>query len=167
MGGRRRGYGRGYKDNKTPVVSLVERGGRVRSHVIDKVSGKEITKILRRQVAKEAVINTDESPVYRMPCKGFASHSSVNHRIEEYARVTKSGELVTTNTVEGFFGNSKRSIDGAHHHISRKHTDLYFAELDYKYSTRKQTDGERTIEAIPKIEGKRLMLQKPKSETSK
>ena len=61
-----------------------------------------------------------------------------------------------------FFGNSKRSLDGTHHHISRKHTDLYFAELDYKYNTRKETDGARTIEGIQGIEGKRLMLRKSK-----
>lgn len=162
LGGRRRGVGRGYKDNKIPVVSLVERGGRVRSHVFDKVSGKEITRVLRRHVAKEAVLNTDESPIYRRGGREFAAHSSVNHMDEEYARFTKAGELVTTNTVEGFFGNSKRSLDGTHHHISRKHTALYFAEIDYKYNTRRETDGARTIEGILQIEGKRLMLRRPK-----
>ena len=162
IGGRRRGKGRGYKDNKVPVVSLVERGGRVRSHVVDKVTGREITKVLRRHVSREAHLNTDQSPVYLRVGKELASHASVNHHIEEYARIDQSGALVTTNTAEGFFGNSKRSLDGTHHHISRKHTDLYFAELDYKYNTRKDTDGARTIEGIQGIEGKRLMLRKPK-----
>lgn len=162
IGGRRRGLGHGYKDNKVPVVSLVERGGRVRSTVVDKVSGKEITKVLRRHVAREARLNTDQSPVYFDIGREFVGHDSVNHHKEEYARY-EGGRLVTTNAVEGFFGNSKRSIDGTHHHISRKHTDLYFAELDYKYNTRKYTDGARTLEAIPMIEGKRLMLRKPKA----
>ena len=66
----------------------------------------------------------------------------------------ESGRLATTNSAEGFFGNSKRSIDGTHHNISRQHTDLYLAELDYKYNTRKQTDAARTIGGIQKIEGK-------------
>lgn len=166
IGGRRRGVKGGYTGNKVPVVSLVERGGSVRSHVLDshKVTGKEVTRILRAHVAKEARINTDESAVYKNIGKEFAGHDAVNHYIEDYAHIDEAGRLVTTNAVEGFFGNSKRSIDGTHHHISRKHTDFYFAELDYKYNTRKFTDGERTNGAIQKIEGKRLMLRKPKSE---
>jgi transposase-like protein len=34
LGGKMRGKGRGYVGNKTPVVSLIERGGRVRSRVV-------------------------------------------------------------------------------------------------------------------------------------
>jgi transposase-like protein len=137
IGGRKRGHGRAYKGNKTPIVSLVERGGRVRSQVVDSVTGSEITKVLRRHVAKDAILHTDESPVYLKVGAEFACHESVNHHREEYARFNSAGRLVTTNCAEGFFGNSKRSLDGTHHHISRKHADLYFAELDYKYNTRK------------------------------
>jgi transposase-like protein len=159
IGGKRKHVGGGYKKNKVPVVSLVERNGRVRSNILETVTGDEITKVLRRHVAKEATLNTDESPLYEKIGREFAGHDTVDHHIEDYAHIDESGRLVTTNTAEGFFGNSKRSLDGTHHHISRKHTDLYFAELDYKYNTRKFTDGERTEEAISKIEGKRLMLR--------
>ena len=89
----------------------------------------------------------------------------MNHSEEEYARHDVSGRLATTNTAEGFFGNSKRSIDGTHHHVSGKHLDLYLAELDYKYNTRKETDGARTSIALPKIVGKRLMLRRPTGRT--
>src|SRR6266481_900037 len=164
LGGKRRGRGRGYVGNKTPVVSLVERGGRVRSQVVEMVTGKAITRILRRHVAETAALNTDESGVYTRAGKGFASHDTVNHSIEEYARRDAvTGRLATTNAVEGFFGNSKRSLDGTHHHISKKHAALYFAELDYKYNTRKMSDGARTASGIRKMEGKRLMLRQPKA----
>ena len=79
----------------------------------------------------------------------------------EDRRDPETGRLITTNAAEGFFGNSKRSIDGTHHHISRKHTDLYFAELDFKYNERKVSDGVRTAHGIQKIEGKRLMYKGP------
>jgi len=162
IGGRMRGMGRAYKKNKIPVVSLVERSGRVRSHIVDTVTGKAITQLLRENVADTARLNTDESPVYEAAGSEFASHDTVNHHEEEYARFNRNtGRLATTNTVEGFFGNSKRSIDGTHHHISRKHAELYFAELDHKYNTRKLTDGERTVLGIKRMEGKRLMLRPP------
>jgi len=167
IGGKVKGRGRGYTENKTPVVSLVERGGRIRSRVVDTVTGKAITRLLREQVASTANLNTDESPVYTAAGKGFASHDTVNHSVEEYSRMdAATGRKATTNTVEGFFGNSKRSIDGTHHSISRKHANLYLAELDHKYNTRKLTDGQRTVVGIQGIEGKRLMLHAPKVEES-
>lgn len=163
IGGEVHGKGRRYTKNKTPVVSLVERGGRVRSHVMDMVTGKAITQLLKEEIATTANLNTDESRVYTSVGKDFASHDTVNHSAEEYLRIDpKTGRKATTNAVEGFFGNSKRSIDGTHHQISRKHTKLYLAEIDYKYNTRKMTDGERTVAGIQGMEGKRLMLRSPK-----
>lgn len=164
IGGRMRGMGRAYKKNKIPVVSLIERGGRVRSHVVDTVTGKAITRLLKENVAETARLNTDESPIYTAVGKTFASHDTVNHHDKEYVRRDrKTGRLATTNAAEGFFGNSKRSLDGTHHHISRKHSDLYLAEIDHKYNTRKLTDGERTVLGIRRMEGKRLMLRPSRS----
>lgn len=163
IGGKVRGKGRGYKGNKAVVVALVERDGNVRSHVADSVNSKSVDALLKANVAPEAHLNTDESPLYAKAGERFASHSAVNHSEEEYSYYDyRSGRTVTTNTVEGFFGNSKRSIDGTHHHVSRKHLHLYTAELDFKYNTRKVTDGERTAQGIRRIEGKRLMMHRPK-----
>ena len=159
IGGKVRGRGRAYKGNKTAVVSLVERGGSVRSRVVDHVTGEAITKLLKEHVSEEAQLHTDESNLYAKVGQEFASHETVNHSIEEYARTAEDGARVTTNTAEGFFGNSKRSIDGTHHSISHKHTGLYFAELDHKCNTRKVTDGERTVVGIRRMEGKRLTLK--------
>jgi hypothetical protein len=150
--------------NKTAVVSLVERGGRVRSTVFDRVSGRSITRLLRQHVAATAHLNTDESPFYQKAGKHFASHDAVNHRDQEYVRHDgTTGRLATTNTVEGFFGNTKRSIDGTHHHVSRKYLPLYMAEFDHKYNLRKVTDGERTDAGIARIVGKRLTYKWPKA----
>ena len=165
LGGKMRGRGRGYVKNKTAVVSLVERDGNVRSRVIgsDTVTGKAITTLLKEHVAETAHLNTDESPLYTHVGGHFASHDTVNHSKEEYARKDKDTDrLATTNTVEGFFGNAKRSIDGTHHNISRRRTGLYMAEIDHKYNTRKMTDGERTVVGIRRMEGKRLMARPSK-----
>lgn len=161
IGGKARGKGRGYVGNKTPVVALVERNGRIRSQVVPKVTGEELDRMLNAYVSKRAVLNTDESPVYTESGKRFAAHDTVNHSIEEYSRQDrKTGRHVTTNTAEGYFGNTKRSLDGTHHHVSAQHLPLYLAELDYKYNTRKTTDGERTKGAVMRISGKRLMLKR-------
>jgi transposase-like protein len=163
VGGKVRGKGNAYTGNKTAVVSLVERGGSVRSTVMKKVNKGTIGAVLRGNVDAGAHLNTDESRLYAQVGSEFASHGTVNHSKEEYARFDQElGRKVTTNTVEGFFGNSKRSIDGTHHHVSEKHLHLYVAELDFKYNTRKVTDGARTVTGIRKMEGKRLTLHPPK-----
>jgi len=163
IGGKARGKGRGYVGNKTPVVALVERDGEVRSQVATMVTGEAIGELLQKHVDARANLNTDESQVYTKAGKEFASHDTVNHSKEEYARVDEaSGRKASTNTVEGFFGNSKRSLNGTHHSISAEHVGLYFAELDFKYNFRKVRDGERTYQALRRIGGKRLMLKTPK-----
>ncbi len=157
---------RGYTGNKTPVVSLIERGGRVRSAVVDKVTGASLDRLLKAHVDRSAHLNTDESPIYTETGKAFASHDTVNHSAEEYGRHDKeTGRHATTNTAEGFFGNTKRSLDGTHHHVSGKHLPLYLADIDYKYNTREMTDGGRTATGIPKVVRKRLMLRRPAKAT--
>lgn len=160
VGGRARGKGRGYVGNKTPVVALIERGGRVRSQTVPKVTGEELGRLLKEHVACTAHLNTDESPIYAKCGTDFASHDTVNHSVEDYAhRDEATGRLVTTNAAEGFFGNTKRSIGGTHHHVSAKHLPLYLSEIDHRYNTRGESDGTRAVQGIRKIEGKRLMLR--------
>lgn len=160
IGGKVQGKGRAYKGNKTPVVSIVERDGQVHSQVVQNVTGEGLTKLLKANVKKTAHLNTDESPLYTKAGENFALHDTVNHSEEEFSRRDKkTGRRASTNTVEGYFGNVKRSIDGTHHHVSEKYLPLYIAELDYKYSPRKASDGSRAAKGIQKMAGKRLMMK--------
>jgi len=151
IGGVKRGMGRCYKGNKSAVVALVERDGRVRSQVVKTVTGKNLKAILNENVEKDTRIMTDTFQVYLKATKGFKSHETVNHHIKEYAR----GD-VTTNSAEGYFSLLKRGVIGTFHHVSKKHLPLYLAEFDHRYSNRKVTDGERTVASLKKAEGKRL-----------
>ncbi len=45
---------------------------------------------------------------------------------------------------------------GTYHSISKEHLHRYIGEFEYKYNTRKMTDGERLSLVIQKSEGKRL-----------
>jgi transposase-like protein len=152
IGGVVHGKGSRYVKNKAAVMSLVERGGNARSQVIAQpINSQSIKAILEANVQKSATIMTDESRPYPKAARGFAAHKTVNHKFKEYAR----GD-VTTNTVEGFFSILKRGIIGTFHQVSAKHLPLYLAEFDHRYNFRDVTDGERTLEGLAKIEGKRL-----------
>jgi hypothetical protein len=50
----------------------------------------------------------------------------------------------------------KRAVYGAHHSVSEAHLKRYLVEWDFKWNTRRITDGERAALAIKGIEGKRL-----------
>ena len=85
--------------HKMKVLTLVDRGtGRAKSMVADNLKASTLLSILKANIAKEAVIHTDEAMQYDNLYKHFAAHASVNHGAEEYVR----GD-VTTNTVEGYF----------------------------------------------------------------
>lgn len=61
-----------------------------------------------------------------------------------------------TNTVEGFFSLLKRGINGTLHYVSKQHLHLCLSDFDFRYNTRKITDGERSCRLIGKVGGKRI-----------
>ena len=58
------------------------------------------------------------------------------------------------------FSLMKRAVFGTHHSISEAHLPRYLAEWDFKWNTRKISDGERAAEALKGIEGKRLTYRR-------
>jgi ISXO2-like transposase domain len=82
-----------------------------------------------------SALQTDEGSWYRALGREFASHSTVNHTSGQYVR-----NGVSTNMVEGFYSQLKRSIDGTHHHVSVEHLHRYVGEFDFRYSTCKMSD---------------------------
>jgi hypothetical protein len=98
-------------------------------------------------------------PSYRRLKKQFASHETVDHFKDEYAR----GD-VTTNTVEGYFSILKRGINGVYHHVGRQHLHRYLSEFDFRYNHRIRlgaNDEERARLALKQVDGRRLMYRKP------
>jgi hypothetical protein len=54
-----------------------------------------------------------------------------------------------------------------HHSVSEKHLPRYLGEFDYRYNTRKITDGERTEQTIQQTAGKRLRYKEPVTRAEK
>lgn len=180
IGGKRKNVGRGYRGNKIAVQTIVQRGkrcgqgrppgkgrcGQAQTIALapdEGVDGRTVSAKLRAHTDPEnTVLMTDESPIYNKVGESFEEHHTVNHKRQEYVRHDEDGHVVTTNTAEGLFANLKRQITGTHHHTSKRHLPRYLEEYDYKYNTRDQSDGERTVAAIKNMEGKRLTLYKSK-----
>ena len=147
--------GRGTK--KVPVMALVERGGRVRSHKVSGVDGATLKDAVRACVDKSSRIMTDELKSYRGLGDEFeGGHETVNHSQEEYVR----GEA-STNEVEAYFALLKRGIMGSFHHVSEQHLNRYCDEFSFRWNLRKVSDARRTVIAIKGGEGKRLTYKQP------
>lgn len=163
VGGRRKGIGPGRpgpESNKAAVVSLVERKGGVRSFPVERVTSQNLRQIMKANIRPQASIMTDDFRAYNFAKSDFASHDKIAHSKGKYVR-RKKGKVIHTNTAEGFFSLLKRAVNGTYHHLSKQHLPRYLAEFDFRYNSRKVSDGERTALAIRGAEGKRLLYRKP------
>ncbi len=149
------------KDQKRPILALVERGGEARVKHVNHVTGATVRDFLVKNADRKSRLHTDESNLYPRIGAEFATHETVNHSAHEYAR----GD-VTTNSVEGFFGVFKRGMVGVYQHCGEQHFQRYLDEFTFRYNNRSKLgieDTERAILAIKGAEGKRLMYEGPAS----
>jgi hypothetical protein len=140
------------RTHNVKVLSLVERGGPIRSMVIDH---RGIGGLFYSQFDPKSRLVSDSAPVFKFT--GAASHSAVDHSKFEWAR----GDA-HVNTLEGFFSIFKRGLIGIYQHIDAKHFDRYLAEFDFRYNTRAKLgidDVQREARAIKGAPGKRLTYE--------
>jgi transposase-like protein len=139
--------------HQTAVLALVNREtGEVVGQVTNSVHASNIAKFLGKHVDVEnSVLHTDQSPVYDVIGWQFQEHGTVNHRKGEYSR-----DGVTSNEIEGFFAQLKRSIDGTHHHVSPEHLHRYVNEFAFRYSTCHDDDDVRLQTMVDQAAGRRL-----------
>jgi transposase-like protein len=157
---------RGGYQHKNAIVSLVERGGDVRTFHVPNATAGTVRRVLDEQADKQSHLMTDEAKHYRKVGREFANHSAVNHTRKEYVR----GEA-HTNTVESYFSILKRGLVGTFHHVGVQHLQRYVCEFDFRYNHRKvwddekekfrpMTDVERAISMLHGIDGKRLTYRR-------
>lgn len=146
--------GRSSQD-KTPVVGLVEKDGKVLAFVVEKTDGDTLKGLMRKHVDKDAMVVTD-------------SYSSYSGLTDEFKHITikhVDGVYVVDNTyhtqnIENFWSLFKRGIIGIYHNISKKHLQRYCEEFSYRYNSRKITDGERFDVSVARVANARLTYSK-------
>ncbi len=159
--GKRKADGAGGYAHKRTVLSLVERGGKVRSFKLGSPTRDEIGAAIRANVDPASTLHTDGSQVYR----GLAhtdGHESVDHN-KGYVRDSNGGAKVHTNTLEGFFSVFKRGMVGTYQHCGEQHLQKYLCEFDFRANTRAKlgiNDDQRMTLALEGIKGKRLTYRR-------
>lgn len=122
---------------KVPVIGMIERKGKLVSHIIENAKSVTLTSAIVNKVDKTATIYTDEWKGYYTIDKIY-NHLFVKHKENEFV----NGK-VSTNTIEGFWGLLKRGILGIYHKISKKHLQMYIDEFVFRYNTRKISEIQR------------------------
>lgn len=146
------------KRNSRPVVTLVERGGRVRSFHVASADKQTVQQIVLDNVYRDTRLHTDESRLYTGMNDRYQDHETVNHSRKEYARGN-----VHTNSAEGYFSIFKRGMKGVYQHCKEKHLHRYLAEFDFRYNNRIAlgvNDQARADAAAKAIRGKRLTYRR-------
>lgn len=147
--------------HKMKVLSLTERGGRIRSMRMIDGTKAEIVAALRAHVDEASILHTDGAQLYKFT-GAVAAHESVDHS-KQYVRKAKSGNKVHTNTLEGYFSVFKRGMVGVYQHCGEQHLHRYLAEFDFRQNTRAKLgidDETRAEKALKGIVGKRLTYRR-------
>jgi transposase-like protein len=136
-GGRRKnGRGRPMRGDKqkTTVLGVVERKGRVIARTAEDVTMKTLHGFVKEYVLPKSTVFTDEFASYngldQMPGMEY-EHRRINHE----AKVYVMGDI-HTNTIEGFWSLVKRGIGGVYHSVSQKYLQSYLDEYSFRYNRR-------------------------------
>lgn len=129
--------GRSSKD-KTPVVGMVEREGKLNAKAVEDVKHATLSREIINNVKESAAkLYTDEWLGYK-GLERIYDHSIVKHNQSQYVV-----GRIHTNTIEGFWSLLKRGIVGIYHFTSKKHLQKYVDEFVFRYNTRNYTTENR------------------------
>lgn len=159
VGGKpRKGNGKVHKRGrgtaKIPVAAVVQRDGNVRTRTVADVTHKTLKNIITECIEPASTLYTDDLSSSKGMDEYVYKHESVNHSEGQYARE----DGIHSNTVESCFALLKRDVYGTYHRLSKKHLHRYCDEFSFRWDYRKNTDWERTLEALKRTEGKRLVF---------
>ena len=146
---RRRITGTGTKD-KTAVMGILERGGKVHTVVVPNRKKHALQTEVKKRVEAGAALYTD-ALLSHDGLAGEYAHQVVDHAVQYV-----DGQ-VHTNGLENFWSLLKRGISGTYVSVEPFHLFRFLDEQAYRFNNRKDMiDFDRFIQAASQIVGKRL-----------
>jgi transposase-like protein len=145
----RRITGTGGKD-KTTVMGILERGGKVRTKVVANRKKSALQSEVRKHVEAGSALYSDALKSYDGLSQEYA------HQVIDHAVAYVDGK-VHTNGLENFWSLLKRGINGTYVSVEPYHLFRYLDEQMFRYNNRKNmNDSDRFSLAVSQIVGKRL-----------
>lgn len=146
--------GRSLSD-KTPVLGLLQRDGKVLTFVVPNVSSDVLHTLMLDHVVEGSTLITDSHRSY------LGLNETYNHiRVKPEEGTFKTDRILHTNNIENFWSTFKRGYVGIYHFMSPKHLHRYTSEFGYRYNNRQDT-GVTKFNDVVKNSGKvRLTYEK-------
>ena len=131
IGGRRRKNVADTMANKSIVVGMVERRGRVKAVIADDNTRQTLHDLAKEHILPKSVVFTDDAAAFhKLERQGF-NHARINHSQGVYVYGN-----IHTNTIEGFWSLVKRGLGGVYHSVSKKYLQSYLNEYSFRYNRR-------------------------------
>jgi transposase-like protein len=142
----------GVKD-KTAVMGILERGGKVRTMVVETRKKKEIQAAVRKHVQAGAALYTDS-------LRSYNGMTEYEHQVVDHAVQYVDGKI-HTNGLENYWSLLKRGINGTYVSVEPFHLFRYLDEQSFRYNHRATedntlNDADRFDIAVRQIVGKRI-----------
>lgn len=122
---------------KVAVLGLQQRGGELRTMILDDLKAKTVQAQVAAHVAPGSTVMTDEFGGYR-GLRAIFDHQTISHAAGEYVR-----DDIHTNSIESVWALLKRQIYGIHHWVSDKHLSRYLSESSWRVNRRGMGEGDR------------------------
>ena len=146
---KRRITGTGGKD-KTAVLGVLERGGKVRTTVVRDRKKKTLQTEVKKHVEAGAALYTDELLSYD-GLEGQYAHQVIDHAVQYV------DGAVHTNGMENFWSLLKRGLNGTYVSVEPYHLFRYLDEQAFRFNNRvRMNDFDRFRIALSQVAGKRL-----------
>lgn len=148
---KRRITGTGTKD-KTAVMGILERGGKVRTTVVPNRRKGTLQTEVRKHVEAGAALYSDALLSY----DGLASDYA--HQVVDHAVKYVDGR-VHTNGLENFWSLLKRGISGTYVSVEPFHLHRYLDEQAFRFNNREVAPVDRFNMTLSGVVGKRVTFQ--------
>jgi transposase-like protein len=138
----------GPQENKTIVMGIVERKGKIRAFVIEDTKRETLHAKIKQNVANDSTVYTDEWKAYRQLTN--YSHFVINHG-KEYVK-----GHIHTNNIENFWSLLKRTVKGTYICPRPWQLNRYVDAQAFRYNVRDLNDDGRFFLLAKGTDGKRL-----------
>lgn len=131
-----------FREAKTTVLGMVERGGKLKLRVIESRRGEPLSGAVRANVNPDAILFTERLDGLQAPARQVPRPPVINHSAGVYVE----GD-VHTNSIEGAFGNLKTGMRGTYKKVSEKWLQSYLDEYAWRYNERHR-DGRSMFHSL-------------------
>ncbi len=123
-----RGRGAG---NKTIVVGVLKRGGKVSTEIVPDCSKSQLLRVIRGRIGEDSIIHTDSWPGYNgLIDMGYKKHYRVRHGDHEFAVGTNH-----INGIESFWSYTKTRLARLHG-LRAEYFLLHLKECEFRFNHR-------------------------------